>query len=73
MASRTVAQIFFTIKVYTAARRLTAGTAWFDKLTMSAHPEPFDLPLILSLSKDEHLAQDERVEGCVAGKPAGSL
>ena len=25
---------------------------------MSAHPEPFDSPLILSLSKDEPLAQD---------------
>jgi hypothetical protein len=33
--------------------------AWFDKLTMSAHPEPFDSPLILSLSKDGRLAQDK--------------
>jgi len=30
---------------------------------MSAHPEPFDSPLILSLSKDEPLAQDRPVEG----------
>ena len=28
-----------------------------------AHPEPFDSPLILSLSKDERLAQDRPVEG----------
>jgi len=40
-----------------------AEAAWFDKLTMSAHPEPFDSPLILSLSKDEQLAQDRPVEG----------
>jgi hypothetical protein len=33
----------------------TAEEAWFDKLTMSARPEPFDSPLILSLSKDERL------------------
>ena len=37
--------------------------SWFDKLTTSAHPEPFDSPLILSLSKDEQLAQDRPVEG----------
>src|SRR5229473_2566296 len=44
--------------------------SWFDKLTTSecpintlARPEPFDSPLILSLSKDEHLAQDRPVEG----------
>ena len=42
-----------------------AETAWFDKLTISAHPEPFDSPLILSPSKDEQLAQDRPVEGCV--------
>jgi hypothetical protein len=30
-----------------------AKTAWFDKLTMSAHPEPLDSPLALSLSKGE--------------------
>jgi hypothetical protein len=42
-----------------------AKIAWFDTLTMSAHPEPFDSPLILSLSKDERLAQDRPVEGCV--------
>src|SRR5438128_9543287 len=42
----------------------------FDKLTTSecpintvARPEPFDSPLILSLSKDERLAQDRPVEG----------
>jgi hypothetical protein len=34
-------------------------------LTMSARPEPFDSPLILSLSKDEPLAQDRLVEGRV--------
>src|SRR6266571_4907539 len=44
--------------------------SWFDKLTTSecpintlARPEPFDSPLILSLSKDERLAQDRPVEG----------
>src|SRR5437867_2882618 len=44
--------------------------SWFDQLTTSecpintlARPEPFDSPLILSLSKDEHLAQDRPVEG----------
>jgi mono/diheme cytochrome c family protein len=31
---------------------------------MSAHPEPFDSPLVLSLSKDERLAQDVPAEGC---------
>jgi hypothetical protein len=31
---------------------------------MSAHPEPFDWSLILSLSNDERLAQDMLVEGC---------
>ena len=40
-----------------------AEAAWFVKLTTSAHPEPFDSPLILSLSKDEQLAQDRPVEG----------
>jgi glycosyltransferase involved in cell wall biosynthesis len=30
---------------------------------LPARPEPFDSPLILSLSKDEQLAQDVRVEG----------
>jgi hypothetical protein len=44
--------------------KATAEGAWFDKLTMSAHPEPFDSPLP-SLSKDEPLAQDRPVEGCV--------
>jgi hypothetical protein len=43
----------------------TAENAWFDKVTMSARPEPFDSPLILSLSKDEPLAQDRLVEGRV--------
>ena len=43
----------------------TAEVAWFDGLTMSAHPEPFDSPLTLSLSKGERLAQDRLVEGCV--------
>ena len=38
---------------------------WFDGLTMSARPEPFDSPLILSLSKDERFAQDRLVEGRV--------
>jgi hypothetical protein len=28
-----------------------AQTAWFDTLTISAHPEPFESPLTLSLSK----------------------
>jgi len=41
--------------------------SWFDKLTTSdlrqAHPEPFDGSLILSVSKDEPLAQDMPVEG----------
>jgi len=41
----------------------SAETAWFDKLTMSARPEPFDSPLIPSSSKDERLAQDRPVEG----------
>jgi hypothetical protein len=36
MASRTLAQIFFTNQVYTA-RRLTEETAWFDKLTIERH------------------------------------
>ena len=31
---------------------------------MSARGEPFDSPLILSLSKDERLAQDRLVEPC---------
>jgi hypothetical protein len=44
-----------------------AETAWFDKLTMSAHPERFDSPLTLSPSKSEHPAQDRRVEGCLFG------
>src|SRR5438093_178880 len=42
--------------------------SWFDKLTTSecpsntlARPEPFDSPLILSLSKDQRLAQDRPV------------
>jgi hypothetical protein len=30
-----------------------AGPASFDTLRMGAHGEPFDSPLILSLSKDE--------------------
>jgi hypothetical protein len=39
-----------------------AGAASFDTLRMSAYGEPFDSPLILSLSKDERLAQDRPVE-----------
>jgi hypothetical protein len=37
-------------------RRWKAARSWFDKLTMSARPEPFDSPLILSLSKDAAFA-----------------
>ena len=47
-------------------KRFTAESAQdasFDKLAVSAYPEPFDSPLILSLSKDERLAQDKLVEG----------
>jgi hypothetical protein len=43
---------------------LNAKAAWFDRLTMSAHPEPFDSPLTLSLSKGERLAQDKLLQGC---------
>jgi hypothetical protein len=50
-----------------------AETAWFDRLTMSAHPEPFDSPLILSPSKDEQLAQDRPVEGCALRGKASSF
>jgi len=32
----------------------------------TVHPEPFDSPFVLSLSKDERLAQDMLVEGCPA-------
>jgi hypothetical protein len=32
-------------------------------VSYTARPEPFDSPLILSLSKDERLAQDVLVEG----------
>jgi hypothetical protein len=35
---------------------------WFDKLTMN-HSKPFDLPFILSLSKDERLTRDMLVGG----------
>ena len=44
---------------------LRATGSWFDRLTTSeinARPEPFDSPLILSLSKDERLAQDKLVD-----------
>jgi hypothetical protein len=40
-----------------------AETAWFDKITMRARAEPFDSPVILSLSKAERFAQDVPVEG----------
>ena len=33
-----------------------------DNRLSAADGEPFDSPLILSLSKDEHLAQDRPVE-----------
>ena len=33
----------------------------------SAHPEPFDSPFVLSLSKDERLTQDMPVEGRLHG------
>ena len=39
------------------------GRSWFDGLITSAHPESFDTPLTLSLSKGERLAQDRLVEG----------
>ncbi len=32
----------------------------------TVHPEPFDSPFVLSLSKGERLTQDMLVEGCVA-------
>ena len=50
----------------TVQAALLATGSWFDKLTTSeniARPVPFDSPLILSLSKDERLAQDKPVEG----------
>jgi hypothetical protein len=39
-------------------------STWFDRLTMTGHPEPFDSPFALSLSKGERFAQDRLVEGC---------
>jgi hypothetical protein len=39
-----------------------AEPASFDRLRPSAHGEPFDSSLILSQSKDEHLAEDRHVE-----------
>jgi len=38
-----------------------------NRPSASARPEPFDSPLILSLSKGERLAQDRRVEGQAPG------
>ncbi len=56
---------------------MNAKAAWFDRLTMSAHPERFELPLTmgaypeplhsaltLSPSKGERPAKDRLVEGC---------
>ena len=37
--------------------------SWFDRLTTSAHHEPFDSPLTLSPSESERIAQDTPVEG----------
>ena len=39
-------------------------STWFDRLTMTGHPEPFDATFALSLSKGERCAQDRLVEGC---------
>ena len=59
-------------------RRFRHGTivkqpqrTWFDGLTMSARPEPFDSTLTLSSSKGERLAQDRLVEGCTLSALCG--
>jgi hypothetical protein len=51
----------------------TNRRSWFDKLTTngefwrtSVRPERFDSPFVLSLSKDERLAQDRLVEKRIA-------
>jgi len=38
-------------------------STWFERLTMTGHPESFDSPFALSLSKGERFAQDRLVEG----------
>jgi hypothetical protein len=40
---------------------------WCRPSVQFARPEPFDSPLVLSLSKDERLAQDAPVEGRAQG------
>ncbi len=37
---------------------------WFDRLTMTGHPEPFDSPFVLRFSKDEWRLRTGFVEGC---------
>jgi hypothetical protein len=54
-ASRILQRVHRLSRMRSATVTLNAEPAWFDKLTMSAHPKPLDSSLTLSWSKGERL------------------